>query len=319
MPTIRTPTPTALLVFVLASLVALDGCSTSRNSGKYFEDDGPGRTSPDVANIPDAVPKAEPRAPRGNKPYAVYGVNYVPLADARGYRERGVASWYGKKFHGKSTSNGDAYDMYSMTAAHRTLPLPSYARVRNLENGRVVIVRVNDRGPFLHNRLIDLSYAAASKLGIIGTGTGLVEVETVMPGEEVPVMVAAPATKTRAVAVIPTAEATPLPPLASAAGEGTSQPRSQSPAPTTQAQPPIAAPKLFVQVGAYREWNNAEAMRVRLEQAAFGPIMVQSVADESQARVYRVRIGPIATVEEGDRLTDALTRQGVRDPLIVVD
>src|SRR4051812_49341616 len=124
-PTTRQSANITLLVFVLASLFALDGCSVSRNSGGYFEDDGPGRTPPDIANIPDPIPKKEPLAQSGNKPYVVYGVSYTPIRDARGYRERGVASWYGKKFHGRSTSIGEPYDMYAMTAAHRTLPLPS--------------------------------------------------------------------------------------------------------------------------------------------------------------------------------------------------
>ena len=136
----------------------------------------------DVSKIPDAIPKQEPRAATGNKAYTALGVRYTPMADARGYRERGVASWYGKKFHGRPTSSREPYDMYAMTAAHKTLPLPSYVRVRNLQNGRAVVVRVNDRGPFLHDRVIDLSYAAAHKLGIVGTGTGLIEVEAVEPG-----------------------------------------------------------------------------------------------------------------------------------------
>jgi len=310
----RAPTHAVFFLSVLASLLALDGCSVSR-SGGYFEDDGPGRTPPDVATIADAVPRKEPLASHGNKPYEVYGKTYAPLADARGYRERGVASWYGKKFHGKNTSSGEPYDMYTMTAAHRTLPLPSFARVSNLRNGRSVIVRVNDRGPFLNNRLIDLSYAAATKLGIIGTGTGLVEVEAVMPGEEAPVMVVeqtAPTVQTRGLGVIPTAEAAPLPPLPGAAPEagGTG---------TTPAQPPISSPQMFVQVGAYREWSNAEAMRARLARGSFGPVLVQSASGENQARVFRVRIGPIPSVEEGDRLTEALAREGVRDPLIVVE
>src|SRR3990170_3920862 len=170
------------LVLPIVVLV-LAGCQTARRGG-YYQDDGPGAQPPPVeaARIADAVPKPEPRSRGGNRPYTVMGRQYVPLADARGYRERGVASWYGRKFHGRQTSNGETYDMHAMTAAHKTLPLPSYVRVRNLENGRSAIVRVNDRGPFLNNRIIDLSYAAASKLGIAGTGTGLVEVEAVEPG-----------------------------------------------------------------------------------------------------------------------------------------
>lgn len=136
----------------------------------------------DVANIPDAVPRAEPRSAYGNRsPYTVLGRTYSVLPTAKGYKERGIASWYGEKFHGRLTSNREPYDMYGMTAAHKTLPLPTYARVTSLDNGRSVVLRINDRGPFHENRIIDLSYAAAVKLGIQARGTGLVEVEALDP------------------------------------------------------------------------------------------------------------------------------------------
>jgi rare lipoprotein A len=156
--------------------------------GGYYKADGPGDNPPaNLDAIPDAVPRAEPLHRFANRPYTVLGRAYVPATTLRTYRERGVASWYGRKFHGQKTSTGEAYDMYAMTAAHPTLPLPSYARVTNLANGRSVVVRVNDRGPFLHDRLIDLSYAAAYRLGIAQRGSGEVEVEAILPG-------AAPAT-----------------------------------------------------------------------------------------------------------------------------
>lgn len=163
-------------------MIVLASCATPKRPGGYYLDDGPERAPlADVVQVPDAVPREEPLSPYGNKPYTVFNVGYVPMASAAEYRERGIASWYGKKFHGKPTSSREPYDMYAMTAAHKTLPLPSYARVRNLRNGRSVVVRVNDRGPFLHNRVIDLSYAAAARLGILGNGTGLVEVSGVTP------------------------------------------------------------------------------------------------------------------------------------------
>jgi rare lipoprotein A len=138
----------------------------------------------DVSAIPDAVPKIEPRSKRGNpKFYEVFGKRYFVLPSADGYVERGVASWYGPTFHGERTSMGESYDMYAMTAAHKTLPLPAYARVTNLRNGKSVVVRVNDRGPFVANRIIDLSYTAASKLGMLREGTTLVEVRAISPGE----------------------------------------------------------------------------------------------------------------------------------------
>ena len=149
-------------------------------SGSYLAGDGPGTNTPDnLAVIPDAVPRAEPLHRYANRPYTVLGKNYTPLTQTGTYKERGVASWYGKKFHGQRTSIGEVYDMYGMTAAHTTLPIPSYAKVTNLANQKSVIVRINDRGPFLHDRIIDLSYTAAAKLGIIGKGQGMVEVESI--------------------------------------------------------------------------------------------------------------------------------------------
>jgi rare lipoprotein A len=141
----------------------------------------------DISKIRDAVPKAEPRSRSGNpSSYSVLGRTYHVMGDSRGYKERGVASWYGTKFHGRRTSSGETYDMYAMTAAHKTLPLPTYVRVINLKNGREAVVKVNDRGPFHDNRVIDLSYAAATKLGITGTGTGLVEVQALDPAMGMP-------------------------------------------------------------------------------------------------------------------------------------
>lgn len=285
-------------------LALLSACGTLPRSGGYFEDDGPGSNPPaDVANIPDAVPKAEPRSASGNNPYAVYGVTYSPLTDPRGYRERGVASWYGRKFHSKRTSSGEPYDMYAMTAAHKTLPLPSYVRVRNLENGRSVVVRVNDRGPFLHNRLIDLSYAAAARLGILGTGTGLVEVEAVSPDE--------PATQVAQVKTFPLQVIAP----AVAAEELPASPPPASPA---------AIPKMYLQVGAFTQWDNAVSLRNRLEREALRPISIQPPqavkGDGPDAtRLYRVRVGPLTNVEEGDRLSERATQLGVPDARIVVE
>ncbi len=145
--------------------------------------DGPPDAMPvDLEATPDAVPRIEPRSERGNPPfYEINGRRYFVLADAQGFVETGVASWYGSKFHGRTTSSGEPYDMFAMTAAHRTLPLPTYARVTNLLSGISIVVRINDRGPFAHDRVIDLSYAAAVRLGIVGDGTGLVEVRTIDP------------------------------------------------------------------------------------------------------------------------------------------
>jgi rare lipoprotein A len=149
----------------------------------------PGRKPIDIDSIPDAVPKVEPRSKRGNPPfYSVAGKRYYVMASADGFVERGVASWYGPTFHGGSTSIGESYDMYGMSAAHKTLPLPAYVRVTNLKNGKSVVVRVNDRGPFVSNRVIDLSYTAAAKLDMLKEGTTLVEVRALTPDAPDPVV-----------------------------------------------------------------------------------------------------------------------------------
>jgi rare lipoprotein A len=154
------------------------------NKGGYYKDDGPGANPPpNLSGIPDAVPKAEPPHRYANRPYEVFGKSYAPLAAGPPYRERGTASWYGKKFHGQKTSSGEIYDMYAMSAAHKTLPIPSYARVTNVANGKSVVVRINDRGPFHSDRIIDLSYAAAYRLGYVQAGSATVEVESIQPGE----------------------------------------------------------------------------------------------------------------------------------------
>ncbi len=164
-------------------LVFLAGCSSTPETrpGGYYKDDGPG-DSARLASMPDAVPRAEPLHRWANRPYETLGKRYVPLTRVGPYQQRGAASWYGKRFHGNPTSSGETYDMYKMSAAHPILPIPSYARVTNLANGRTVVVRVNDRGPFHAGRVIDLSYAAAYKLGYVAAGSARVLVEQLVPG-----------------------------------------------------------------------------------------------------------------------------------------
>jgi rare lipoprotein A len=157
--------------------------------GGYYKDDGPHEHPPqDLEAVPDAVPRLEPLHRYANRPYEVFGRAYVPLARLQTFRERGVASWYGRRFHGQRTASGEIYDMYAMTAAHPTLPIPSYVRVTNLANARSVVVRVNDRGPFHRERVIDLSYAAAFKLGLLQAGSAQVELESIIPGGEPPAL-----------------------------------------------------------------------------------------------------------------------------------
>jgi rare lipoprotein A len=161
-------------------------------AGRFYLDDGPGDKPPaGFADIPDAQPKREPLRQASNRPYTAFGRQYVPLTALQPFRQRGMASWYGKRYHGQRTSSGEVYDMYAMTAAHPTLPIPSYARVTSVANGRSVVVRINDRGPFLQERIIDLSYTAAYKLGFVNAGSAEVELEAVLPAEA-PVVVQAP-------------------------------------------------------------------------------------------------------------------------------
>ena len=168
----------------LAAVVALAlaACSSSPKKGGYYKDDGPGANAPsNLAAVPDARPRSEPLHRYANRPYEVFGRKYVPLASVQSFHQRGMASWYGKRFHGQKTASGETYDMYAMSAAHPILPIPSYARITSLRSGRQVVVRINDRGPFHSNRAIDVSYAAAYRLGLIGSGSGEVEIDAIVP------------------------------------------------------------------------------------------------------------------------------------------
>jgi len=190
--------PSRSLVACALSALLIAGCSTTQkppaahgggapppqHGGGYYQDDGPAADTPaNLDRVPDAVPRIEAYASGPNKPYSVFGHEYVPDTSDRPFSERGIGSWYGRKFNGQRTSSGETYDMFAMTAAHPTLPIPSYARVTNPANGRSVIVRINDRGPFHPGRVIDLSYAAAYKLGYIGSGSAPVEVERILPSD----------------------------------------------------------------------------------------------------------------------------------------
>jgi rare lipoprotein A len=199
-------------LLLAAIAVALSGCGSlptapapdrppaAPQKGGYYKDDGPGANPPaDLASVPEPVPRSEPLHRFANRPYQVFGREYVPLARVAPFRESGVGSWYGRRFHGASTSSGEPYDMYAMTAAHPTLPIPSYARVTNPANGRSVVVRVNDRGPFHAGRIIDLSYAAAWKLGYAEAGSARLEVEAIVPGSVLAQPAPAPAPEAGAV------------------------------------------------------------------------------------------------------------------------
>lgn len=297
---------------MLAGLAGALVTGCSRTPSRYAQhDDGlPPDTVEEaaIAAIPDATPAPEPRSKYGNPDsYVVRGKRYHTLNSSQGYKERGIASWYGTKFHGYRTSSGDIYDMYKMTAAHKTLPLPTYARVTNVESGRSVIVKINDRGPFHGNRLIDLSYAAASKLGLLHKGTARVEVEAIdgRPTQPARVQVAA-----------------------GPAGPGPSKPKyapGSAPAQPAQAAAtpaPTAAPPgdgaLYLQLGAFRDRANAQRMQESLASSNFEGVSI-SEASSDKKPVYRVRIGPLADVQAAETLARMLQNHGIASPRIVID
>ena len=255
----------------------------SKNSGGYYLDDGPGDSPPpNIDNIPDATLKTETPLPRANRPYSALGQRYVPMTDYAPYKKQGIASWYGKRYHGRKTSSGEIYDMYGMSGAHPTLPLPSYVRVTNPTNGRSVIVRINDRGPFKHDRLIDLSYAAAYKLRLIGQGSGLVEVEAIDTSAQ--------ALQTRSINTV--AETAPAPNVANIE-------TSPEAASTTLAiTPTLSSQQYYVQVGAFRSEANGDVLQKKIQNLQLAENV--GLANVYNNGLYRVRLGPYTSKPEAD-------------------
>jgi rare lipoprotein A len=286
----------------------------------------PATPPPIPSSVPDAVPRIEPLARNGNPPfYRVFGKRYYVLSSSVGYRERGVASWYGPGFHKVRTSIGEPYDMYGMTAAHKTLPLPAYVRVTNLQNGRSVVVRVNDRGPFVGNRIIDLSYSAAAKLDMLRNGTAMVEVRAVEPSAPPPVITAsrtsAPAAAPPAAApltVVSPAVVSPLAVAPAAAAPSAAAPGAVAPAGSGVTNPAAASPALFVQAGAFADPANAERLAEKLRGGSYGKVLVREDQIAGR-RMYRVRIGPVPDVAEFDRVVAALERAGINDAHLALD
>ena len=284
-------------------LVLTVAASLASCSGKQTRDDGPGNVR--VPSLPgDAIPKPEPRSRYGNGPtYKVFNKWYTVMESSAGYRERGGASWYGKKFHGNLTSNREVYDMYAMTAAHKTLPLPTYVRVRNLRNDKSIIVRVNDRGPFVHNRIIDLSYAAALKLDMVRDGTSMVEVTAYNFDEP------------------STIDPPPVAPPPRKRTEPSSlQSQPSVPAPDSMVLPDTEEPaiehRIFVQVGAFGDRANADRRMDSLLRSGISDVNVLEDLSASPP-LYRVRIGPVADVEQYDRLVAELEKLGITDPYLI--
>jgi rare lipoprotein A len=280
--------------------IALAGCSLTKRQPETPRASIPSGSAvpqppPDVLSIPDAVPRPEPRGTRGNPPfYEVFGKRYYVLASSEGFVERGTASWYGPGFHAASTSLGERYDMYAMTAAHKTLPIPAYAEVTNLRNGRKVVVRINDRGPFVGDRIIDLSYTAAAKLDMLLAGTAPVEVRVI-----------------------------------SASGAGSALPPPNVPAPVAPAPPPVTvvnAPAvkmagsqaMFIQAGVFSDHENA---RRRVEALLAAGIELASLDEipKNDRALHRVRVGPFASVEEFDFNMKRLRELGITDARLLTD
>jgi len=275
----------ALRIFAALLLLALAACGSTPKKApalsqpptatkpSYYSDDGPPESIPvNLAEIPDAVPKDEPYHRGASRPYTVFGRTYVPQVNNDPFKQTGVASWYGRKFHGQKTAIGESYDMFAMSAAHPTLPLPSYARVTNVASGKSVVVRVNDRGPFLHDRIIDLSYAAAHRIGIAGPGSGRVSVERIFAGDA-PVQVAT---------VSPVV--TPTPPIV----------QTPSTPITSEAQ------GVYIQLGAFGSAENAAGFRERMQRDLNW--MREPIAVAFKDGLHRVRIGPLTNRDEAEAI-----------------
>jgi rare lipoprotein A len=254
-----------------------DATTPSPGASKYYSDDGPPERVPDnLAEIPDAVPIDEPFHRFANRPYNVFGQTYVPVVNKEPKKERGIASWYGRKFHGQRTASGETYDMFAMTAAHKTYPIPSFARVTNVKNGKSVVVRINDRGPFHSDRIIDLSYAAAARIGIAAAGSGLVEVERVFAGP-------------------PPVDSTALAPLT-----------EPQPTPTAIETPVIAQESagLWLQLGAFASAEGAESFRKRVVNQV--PWLLEPLQVTTRDGFHRVRAGPYRNRDEAVAIADKL-------------
>lgn len=283
-----------------------------KKPGGFYNDDAPDGPPPvDLDKVADATPKPEPMNSRANEPYTVYGREYVPYRAQVEYRRQGTISWYGRKFHGQRTWSGEVYDMYGMTAAHPTLPIPSFVRITNLENKRAVVVRINDRGPFLSGRVMDVSYAAAYRLGFHQSGTATVEVEAIATAEPVPVV----ATPAPVLPAKPKPAARKPPPVAAVVPK----PEPAKPEPV-EAEAAFAlsadAPGIFLQLGAFGAPANAESFRSKVQpQLAEEKLSAQIVERE---KLFRVQVGPFRTRQEAAQTAEKLREPlGIR-PIVVV-
>lgn len=304
----------------------------AKAGGGYLEGDGPGANAPaNIDAIPDAVPKSEPLHRYANRPYVALGKTYIPLTMAGTFKQRGIASWYGKKFNGERTSSGEIYDMYAMTAAHPTLPIPSYARITNISNQKTVIVRINDRGPFIEDRIIDLSYTAAHKLGIISNGSAEVEVESIPPNSIINTIAVSsvqskPLDRSPAAAVVapPAAAAAIVAPAADpAASAASAAPVADSAVPAapvtsnpdTSAASPVMSPVaavppgnsdtgVYLQLGAFKTQEAAQAYLEKMRSKLGG--LGKQLKLTNKDGLVRVHIGPYASQSEARSSADGM-------------
>jgi len=287
------------ILVMVTLLLAACGSTPQRKGGAastgggYLSGDGPGADAPaNIEAIPDAVPRNEPLHRYANRPYVALGKTYTPLTAVGDYKEQGIASWYGKKFHGQRTSSGEAYDMYAMSAAHPTLPIPSYARVTNSANHKSVIVRINDRGPFLHDRVIDLSYTAAYKLGIVGNGSGDVEVESLSADRTINII---PANTVQSQA------------LAAGAPVGVAAQALAAPvSPASTVSSEALDGGVYLQLGAFESQQNAETFLEKMR-AELGFINKQ-LKLTNKGGLVRVHIGPYSNQSEARSNAENLER-----------
>lgn len=319
---------TKLISFVTVALLAaaLAGCGSAPTrepsagtpssapaprGGGYYLDDGPGANPPaDIDSIPDAVPRVESIRSATSRPYVAMGKTYTPMTTLQPYKGRGIATWYGRRYHGKPTASGEIYDMYAMSAAHPTLPIPSYARVTNLANGKSVVVRVNDRGPFVDGRIIDLSYSAAHRIGVLAGGSAMVEVEAIVPdasgsfAASAPRAPAPPAPKPEAIPVATAREPEPA-----------AAPLPADPAP----KPPIPVAQetggYYLQLGAFGSKDNADTFLGRMKAQLGG--QSDNLQVFSRDGLYRVQAGPYANQPEARQAAERMNQSLGLKPMVI--
>jgi len=256
----------------------------STKSGGYYLDDGPGDNPPENLHlIPDAIPKVEPLREINMRPYEALGLSFRPMTSLQPYKKNGIASWYGRRYHGNPTASGEIYDMYEMTAAHPTLPLPSYARVTNTSNGNTVVVRINDRGPFLSDRLIDLSYVAAHKLDIVGDGSGEVTVELIIPEGHSNSQIATAPVKRK---------------LLTENNQNSST-------------------SAYLQLGAFGKADNAKNYLAHIQQKL--PALGKTIGIKKKDGLFRIHAGPFTNLAMAQQAADTITRNLSIKPIMIID